>query len=196
MTTMTTDTEMPPFSFQDFLEAIGVQDSFRTYGIVFEAGLKEEVRRHLIENDITEKRNGVRGVNDVGVLDKGDTFYTVGVFLKCLHELGFHIEETMEEEADFCGDFTRDTFQILVDFNYGSDVVGYKVLFSDVREHQSHENQEEFLAGILNGGWGLPKFEGVLNPSSLYDDLETFMRDFRKSWGKYQKIVEKKDLEG
>lgn len=183
------------FIFADFLEADtalkGVADTFRTYGLMFECALEENARQNLIEQPMTEKRNGVRGVSDE-VLENQNTFYTIGAFLKVLHELGFRVEETVEEECDFCGVITQDYLQIDIEFSYGEDMVEYKIVFNDEREHTGHKSPEDRLKGILNGGWDLPKLTGVLNPSSLYDDLEGFMRTFRRSWSEYKKVLKTK----
>lgn len=182
-----------PYNFDLYLECLkNTLDSYRTYGLVFESSLNEETRKHLIETPITEIRNGVRGVSDDGVLEKQNTFYTIGVFLKFLSEMGFTVCETVEEEWDFCGDITKDNFSLTVDFKYGLEMVEYKVLLSDEREHTGHQDTKEFLEGIFKGGWNLPKFEGVLVSDNLYEDLETFMRDFRKAWSSYKKIVKEK----
>lgn len=185
------------FFFADFLESEtalkGVKDTFRTYGLMFECGIEEKARQNLIEQLMTEKRNGVRGVSDE-VLENQNSFYVVGAFLKLLHELGFRVEETLEEECDFCGVMLLDEnrLQIDIEFSYGEDVVEYSINFNDEREHTRHTSAEEFLEGIFNGGWGLTKLTGVLNPSSLYDDLEGFMRSFRRSWATYQKVLKEK----
>ena len=185
------------FVFADFLESDtalkGVTDTFRTYGLMFECAIEEDARQNLIEQPMTEKRNGVRGVSDE-ILENQNSFYAIGSFLKVLHELGFRVEETVEEECDFCGVMLCDEnrLQIDIEFSYGEDVVEYSINFSDEREHTGHESQREFLEGIFNGGWNLPKLTGVLNPSSLYDDLEGFMRTFRRSWSEYKKILKGK----
>ena len=183
------------FLFEDFLNhtIAGVSDSFRTYGIMFEETLGDPARQNLIEQPMTEKRNGVRGVSEE-VLENQNTFYTIGAFLKVLHELGFRVEETVEEECDFCGVMLcdEDRLQIDIEFNYGEDVVEYSINFNDEREHTGHTSAEEFLQGIFSGGWDLPKLTGVLDPSSLYDDLEGFMRTFRRSWSEYKKVLKEK----
>lgn len=185
------------FIFADFLETDtalkGVEDTFRTYGLMFECALEENARQNLIEKTMTEKRNGVRGVSDE-VLENQNSFYAIGAFLKVLHELGFRVEETVEEECDFCGVMLcdEDRLQIDIEFSYGEDMVEYSINFSDEREHTGHTTPQEFLEDIFNGGWNLPKLTGVLNPSSLYDDLEGFMLSFRKSWSEYKKILKEK----
>ena len=182
-----------PYNFDDYLKKIKATDSFRTYGLMFETSLEEEARKSLIETNVTEKRNGMKGVSDE-ILEGQNSFYAIGVFLKVLSELGFTVEETLDESWDFCGSMLldNDQLQIAVEFNYGEDVVEYEVMFCDEREHTGHTNADEFLEGIFNGGWNLPKIANVLNPSSLYDDLETFMRDFRGAWDKYKRIVQQK----
>ena len=86
----------------------------------------------------------------------------------------------------------EDRLQIDIEFSYGEDMVEYSINFSDEREHTGHTTPQEFLEDIFNGGWNLPKLTGVLNPSSLYDDLEGFMLSFRKSWSEYKKILKEK----
>lgn len=185
------------FIFADFLESDtalkGVSDTFRTYGLMFECAIEENARQNLIEQPMTEKRNGVRGISDE-ILENQNTFYAIGAFLKLLHELGFRVEETVEEECDFCGVMhcDEDRLQIDIEFNYGEDVIEYSINFNDEREHTGHTSAEEFLEGIFKGGWNLPKLTGVLNPSSLYDDLEGFMRTFRRSWSEYKKVLKEK----
>lgn len=182
-----------PHNFDEYLESLkDTQDTFRTYSVVFESALEDETRKHLIENSATEIRSGVRGVSDDGVLEKQNTFYTVGVFLKCLTEMGFEVCETVEEDFDFSANITKEPFSIEVGFDYCANHVEYKVIFSDEREHTGHKDAKEFLEGIFNGGWNLPKFEGILASDNLYDDLETFMRDFRKAWSSYKEIVKEK----
>ncbi len=182
-----------PYNFDDFLLSIKAKDSFRTYGLMFESALEEKSRKSLIETTITEKRNGIRGISDE-IFEGQNNFYAVGAFLKVLSELGFEVEETLDESWDFCGSMLldEDQLQISVEFNYGEDVVEYEVMFCDEREHTGHTNATELLEGIFSGGWNLPKIANVLSPSSLYDDLETFMRDFRNAWDKYKKIVAQK----
>lgn len=185
------------FVFADFLESAtalkDVKDTFRTYGLMFECGIEEGARQNLIELPMTEKRNGVRGITDE-ILEGQNTFYAIGAFLKVLHELGFRVEETLEEECDFCGVMLldEDRLQIDIEFSYGEDMVEYSINFNDEREHTGHQTPTEFLEGLFNGGWGLTKLTGVLNPSSLYDDLEGFMRNFRKSWSQYKKVLKEK----
>lgn len=182
------------FIFADFLESEtalkGVSDTFRTYGLMFECAIEENARQNLIEQPVTEKRNGVRGITDE-ILENQNTFYAIGAFLKLLHELGFRVEETVEEECDFCGVMLvdDDQCQIDIEFSYGVDVVEYSINFNDERETST---PNELLNRIFKGGWNLPKLTGVINPSSLYDDLEGFMRDFRGSWATYQKVLKKK----
>ncbi len=179
-----------PYDFDEFLKVLNVSDSFRTYGLMFETTLEEQARKSLIEDSISEKRNGVRGVCD-DVLDNQNTFYAVGAFLKLLKELGFEVMETLDEEWDFCGSMMldEDRLQISVEFNYGESFVDYYVMYSDERETQG---AELLLQSIFEGGWNLPKIEGVLDPSSLYDSLESFMRQFRSSWDSYKKIIKTK----
>lgn len=185
------------FIFADFLESDtalkGVSDTFRTYGLMFECAIEENARQNLIEQPMTEKRNGVRGISDE-ILENQNTFYAIGAFLKLLHELGFRVEETVEEECDFCGVMLldEDRLQIDIEFSYGEEMVEYSINFNDEREHTGHTSAEEFLEGIFKGGWNLPKLTGVLNPSSLYDDLESFMRTFRRSWSEYKKVLKEK----
>jgi hypothetical protein len=185
------------FIFADFLESEtalkGVEDTFKTYGLMFECGIEENARQNLIELPMTEKRNGVRGVSDE-VLENQNTFYAIGAFLKLLHELGFRVEETVEEECDFCGVMLldEDRLQIDIEFSYGGEMIEYSINFRDEREHTGHTSTREFLLGIFNGGWNLPKLTGVLNPSSLYDDLEGFMLTFRRSWSEYKKVLKEK----
>lgn len=182
-----------PHNFEEYLGSLKeAPDTFRTFGVVFESALEDDIRKHLIENTVTEIRSGVRGVSDEGVLHQQNTFYTVGVFLKCLNEMGFEVCETVEEDFDFSANITKESFSIEVGFDYCANHVEYKVIFSDDREHTGHKDTKEFLEGIFNGGWNLPKFEGLLVSSTLYDDLETFMRDFRRAWGSYKKIVKEK----
>ena len=68
------------FIFADFLESEtalkGVEDTFKTYGLMFECGIEENARQNLIELPMTEKRNGVRGVSDE-VLENQNTFYAI-----------------------------------------------------------------------------------------------------------------------
>jgi len=183
------------FIFADFLDTAlkGVGDTFRTYGIMFECAIEENARQNLIELPMTEKRNGVSGITDE-ILDDQNTFYAIGAFLKVLHELGFSVEETVEEECDFSGVMLcdEDRLQIDIEFNYGEDMVEYSINFSDEREHTGHTSTREFLEDIFNGGWNLPKLTGLLNPSSLYDDLEGFMLTFRRSWSEYKKVLKEK----
>lgn len=182
------------FIFADFLESEtalkGVSDTFRTYGLMFECALEEDARQNLIEQPMTEKRNGIRGITDE-VLESQNTFYAIGAFLKLLHELGFRVEETVEEECDFCGVMHCEEghLQIDIEFNYGEYVVDYKINFNDDREYARNQSPDEFLKGFFNGGWNLPNLTGVLDPSSLYDDLEGFMLTFRRSWSEYKKIL-------
>jgi hypothetical protein len=185
------------FIFADFLEADtalkGVLDTFKTYGLMFECAIEENARQNLIEQSMTEKRNGVRGVTDE-ILEGQNTFYAIGAFLKVLHELGFRVEETTEEECDFCGVMIcdEDRLQIDIEFSYGEEMVEYSINFSDEREHTGHTSTDDFLQDLFNGGWGLPKLSGVLTPSSLYDDLEGFMLTFRRSWSEYKKTLKEK----
>ena len=187
------------FIFADFLEADtalkGVSDTFKTYGLMFECAIEENARQNLIEQSMTEKRNGVRGVTDE-ILEGQNTFYAIGAFLKVLHELGFRVEETTEEECDFCGVMIcdEDRLQIDIEFSYGEDVVEYSIKFNDEREHSGHNDAYEFLDNIFSGGWGLLTLTGVLDPNSLYDDLEGFMRNFRQSWSEYKKTLKEKGL--
>lgn len=179
------------YIFENYIKALEVEDTFRTFGMVFETGLDEEARKNLTETPMTEKRNGVRSVSE-DVLANQNTFYTVGAFLKTLTELGFRVEETVEEECDFCGTLLpSEHLQVSIEFSYGSGEVEYSVTYMDFRESQGTEN---FLNSVFGDGWGMPDFSNTLNPSNLFEDLETFMRDFRKSWGKYQKIIKDKTL--
>jgi hypothetical protein len=182
-----------PHRFEEYLESLKAQDTFRTYSVVFESALEDETRKHLIENPVTEIRSGVRGVSDDGVLEKQNCFYTIGVFLKCLNEMGFEVTETVEEDFDFTSVLTHKNLSLEVGFDYSFDNhVEYKVMFSDDREHTGHKDVHGFLEGIFKGGWGLPNFEGLLDTNNLYEDLETFMRDFRKAWGQYQNTLKEK----
>ena len=182
--------EQFPYDFDDFLKTLKVPDSFRTYGLIFESALEEEARKSLIEVAVTEKRNGMKGISDE-VLEGQNIFYVVGAFLKVLSELGFQVEETLDDNWDFCGSMLLDEgqLQIAVEFNYGENAIEYEVMFCDEREHKGHDSSEGLLMDILSGGWNLPTLANVLKPSSLYDDLETFMRDFRGAWDKYKKIA-------
>jgi hypothetical protein len=181
---------MSDYLFEDYIKSLSpTKDTFRTFGMVFEVGLDEEARKNLIENPMTEKRNGIRGVSEE-VLENENTFYVVGAFLKLLQELGFSVEETVEEESDFCGSITlNDNLTISVEFSYGKGIIEYKVQYMDDREVQGEDN---FLKALFDGGWGLPNFNNTLDPHNLFEDLETFMRDFRRSWDKYQKILKTK----
>ena len=179
-----------PHDFDEFLEVLNVDDSFRTYGLMFETTLGDKARQSLIKEPISEKRNGVRGICDT-LLDNQNTFYAVGAFLKLLKELGFEVMETLDEEWDFCGSMMldEDRLQIAVEFNYGESFVDYSVMYSDERETLS---ADLLLDSIFSGGWNLPKIEGVLDPSDLYDSLESFMRHFRSSWDSYKIILKNK----
>lgn len=184
------DEDRMPYDFDEFLKVLNVSDSFRTYGLMYETTLDEDARKFLVENPISEKRSGIRGVCD-DLLDNQTTFYAVGVFLKLLKELGFEVMETLDEEWDFCGSMMLDEnrLQVSVEFNYGEYFVEYYVMYTDERETQG---PELLLQSIFEGGWNLPKVEGVLDPSDLYDSLESFMRQFRSSWDSYKKIIKTK----
>jgi hypothetical protein len=180
------------FIFADFLEqTLKCDDTFVTYGLMFECCISEEGRQNLCEKPISEKRNGVTGISDELLLNQS-TFYAIGAFLKLLKELNFDVQETKDTESDFVGTLFKDPLQIDVEFNYGEKEIDYKVIFRDDREHSGHKSTKEFLERILNGGWNLPTIEGLIKPSSLYDDLETFLRDFRLLWVKYQSVLKEK----
>ncbi len=169
--------------FEDFLDVLNAKDTFRTYGLVFNTAISEDAKENLIKNNITEKRNGVRGVSDE-VLENQNSFYAVGVFLKSLSELGFRVEETLEEECDFCGTlWVKDTeLQISVEFSYGANEVEYSVVYIE----KSNSSTEDFLKSIFDEEKpARAGFTNTLNPDSLYDDLDTFMRDFRRSWKRH-----------
>ena len=105
---MTTETGN---DFYSFIKELKVQDTFRTYGLVFDT-LKSQVRKNLISTTFTEKRSGVRGLCDEGLLEGQNTFYVIGAFLKVLNELGFNIEETVDDATDFSADITSSPLQI------------------------------------------------------------------------------------
>lgn len=181
---------MSDYIFEDYIKSLSnTEDSFRTFGMIFEAGMDVEARKNLIETPMTEKRNGVRSVSE-DLLNKQNSFYVVGAFLKTLNELGFRVEETIEEECDFCGTMLpNEHLQLSVEFNYGEGVIDYRVVYMDFRESQGAVN---LLKSIFDGGWGLPSFNNTLDPNNLFEDLETFMRDFRRSWDKYNKVIKEK----
>lgn len=176
--------------FEDFLKTLNVKDTFRTFGLVFESAISDKGQQSLLQQGFTEKRNGVRGVSD-DVLQDQNTFYVVGAFLKTLTELGFRVEETLEEECDFCGTLWvgGTQLQISVEFNYGKEEVEYKVVFIDSRE------SSDLLSVIFGGDESCgTQFENTLKPSMLYDDLDTFMRDFRRSWTHHNKVLQENGL--
>ncbi len=176
--------------FEDFLKTLNVKDTFRTFGLVFESAISDKGQQNLLQQDFTEKRNGVRGVSDE-VLQDQNTFYVVGAFLKTLTELGFRVEETLEEECDFCGTLWvgGTQLQISVEFNYGKEEVEYNVVYIDSRESTD-------LLEVIFGGGDQQKsgFSNTLKPDVLYDDLDTFMRDFRRSWTHHNKVLQEKGL--
>jgi hypothetical protein len=173
---------MSQYIFEDYIKALKIEDTFRTFGMVFEAGLDKEARKNLIKTPMTEKRNGVRSVSERVLVDQ-NSFYVVGVFLKVLNEIGFRVEETVEEGCDFCGIMLpNEHLQLSVEFSYGS---GFEVEYSVLYISENFLNSD---------GWGMLDFSNTLNPFNLFEDLETFIQDFRKSWGKYQKIIKDKTL--
>lgn len=177
--------EEDQFIFEDFLKVLDEEDTFKTYGLMFESTLEVSARQNLCEKPMTEKRNGVRAVSDE-VLQNQNSFYTVGAFLKLLKELGFTVEETLEEECDFCGTLWANNYelQISVEFSYGTNEVEYKVQYIDSREETG--NPEDLLKEIFGGSTKSNSgFNNYLTPQTLYDDLETFMRDFRRSWKRH-----------
>ena len=44
------------FIFDDYLKVLNVEDTFKTYGLMFESTLEVEARQKLCETPITEKR--------------------------------------------------------------------------------------------------------------------------------------------
>lgn len=185
--------EEDKFIFEDFLKVLDEEDTFKTYGLMFESTLEVGARQNLCEMPMTEKRNGVRGVSDE-VLQNQNSFYTVGVFLKLLKELGFRVEETLEEECDFCGTLWVNNYelQISVEFSYGTNEVEYNVQYIDNREKAN--NAEDLLKEIFGGESSKSGFNNYLQPETLYDDLETFMRDFRKSWKRHNDHIKDQGL--
>ena len=187
---MNDNNEELPHNFDDFLESLDkdVEDTFRTFGLMFETTIDEKSRENVIKNSMTERRSNVRGVSDE-ILENQNTFYVIAVFLKLLNELGFQVEETLDETWDFCGSMLLDDdqLQVSVEFKYGQDEVEYEVMYNDERELKTGTGAEDLLDSIFNGGWDLPRFNSTLSPIQLYDDLEEFMTDFRSSWSEYKK---------
>ena len=171
-------------TFNDFLGVLKAKDTFRTYGFCFEEGIDQAGRIFLCQKKITEKRT-LRGVSDEVPPNKG-RFFVVGAFLKMLCELGFEVIETTEEETDFRGTLNHDLYTIDVDFNY--DEVGLEYHVKIMNETNTPTAAEAFLDYLLNPSNRLG-FSGVVRHTHLYDDLDTFMRDFRGEWDKYQKTL-------
>lgn len=183
------------FIFDDYLKVLNVEDTFKTYGLMFESTLEVEARQKLCETPITEKRNGVRVLTD-NILQDQNSFYVVGAFLKILNELGFRVEETLEEECDFCGTLwvNETDLQISVEFSYGEENIEYKVVYIDNR--LSVSNSEDLLKEIFGGESTRSRtgFFNLLRPNSLYDDLETFLLDFRRSWKDHNQLLKDRGL--
>lgn len=181
------------FPFEDFLKVLDPEyleneDSFSTFGLMFECALDEKSRQNLIESPMTEKRFNMVGVSD-SVLEKQNTFYVIGAFLKLLKELNFTVEETLDENWDFCGHIMTDKrqLQVSVEFNYGESEVEYEIMFSDERDNTI----QNFIKGE-DLSWNFENVVGTLSPSHLYEDFETFLRDFRITWGRYRKFLKEK----